>query len=61
MRCGQREAPLNVGLQLLDVVTVTDARVGISAELYRVRGIEEVYDATKPPLMFEQRVDLGGR
>jgi hypothetical protein len=51
----------NVGLQLLDVVTVTDARAGISSELYRVRGIEEVFDATKEALVFEQRVDLGGR
>jgi len=51
----------NVGLQLLDVVTVTDSRAGISAEIYRVRGIEETYDTTKPPLVYRQRVTLGGR
>jgi len=51
----------NVGLQLLDVVTVTDARAGVSGEVYRVRGIVETYDTTKAPLVFEQRVVLGGR
>jgi hypothetical protein len=51
----------NVGLQLFDVVTVTDARAGISSELYRVRGIVEKYDTTMEPLVFEQRVGLGGR
>jgi hypothetical protein len=60
-RRGQIVTLPNVGLQLLDVVTVTDARAGISSELYRVRGIEEVYDATREALVFEQRVDLGGR
>lgn len=51
----------NVGLQLFDVVTVTDDRCGVSSELYRVRGIEEVYDATKHPLIYRQKVTLGGR
>jgi hypothetical protein len=51
----------NLGLQPLDVVTVTDARAGISSELYRVRGIEEVYDSMKEALVFEQRVDLGAK
>ncbi len=51
----------NVGLQLFDVITVTDARAGISSEVYRVKGIEEVYDTTNGPLVFEQRVSLGGR
>jgi hypothetical protein len=50
----------SVGLQLLHVVTVTDARAGVPSELYRVRGIEKVYDSTRPPLVFEQRVALGG-
>jgi hypothetical protein len=49
----------NVGLQLFDVVTVTDPRAGISSEVYRVRGIVEKYDTTKEPLVFEQRVALG--
>jgi hypothetical protein len=44
-----------------DVVTVTDARAGISSEVYRVRGIVETYDATNEPLVFDQRVALGGR
>ena len=37
----------NVGLQLLDVLTVSDARAGVSGEVYRVRGIVETYDATR--------------
>jgi len=49
----------NVGLQLLDVVTVSDARAGISGEVYRVRGIVEAYDTTKKALVYEQRVALG--
>lgn len=51
----------NVGLQLFDVVTVTDGRCGISSEIYRVRGIEEVFDTTKPPMVFRQTVALGAR
>jgi hypothetical protein len=51
----------NVGLQLLDVVTVTDARAGVSEEAYRDRGIVETYDRTKEALVFEQRVVLGGK
>jgi hypothetical protein len=61
MEWSQLETLPNVGLQLLDVVTATDARAGISSELYRVRGIEEVCDSTKEALVFEERVDLGGR
>jgi hypothetical protein len=51
----------NVGLQLLDVVTLTDARAGVSGEAYRVRGILETYDTTKKPLVFEQPMDAGVR
>ena len=58
---GQITTLPNVGLQLFDVVTVTDARAGISSEVYRVRGIEETFDTTKPPAIFRQRVLLGGR
>ena len=58
---GQITTLPNVGLQLFDVITVTDARAGISAEVYRVRGIEETFDTTKPPAIFRQRVLLGGR
>ena len=57
---GEMETLPNVGLQLFDVVTVTDARAGVSSEVYRVRGIEEVYDTTKEPMVYGQRVGLGG-
>jgi hypothetical protein len=43
------------------VVTVSDDRCGVSSELFRVRGIEETYDATKHPVIYEQKVTLGGR
>ena len=52
---------LNGRLALLDVVTVNDARAGISSEVYRVRGIEETFDTTKHPPTFQQRVELGAR
>jgi len=51
----------NVGLQLFDVVTVNDARCGVSSEVYRVRGIVEDYDETKRRLVYQQRVELGAR
>ncbi|HUW09023.1 MAG TPA: hypothetical protein VM537_04800, partial [Anaerolineae bacterium] len=51
----------NVGLQLFDVVTVTDARAGISGEVYRVRAIEDVFDCTKHPAIFRQTVTLAAR
>jgi hypothetical protein len=49
----------NVGIQLFDVITVTDSRAGISSEVYRVRGITETLDFTKPPPIFRQRLELG--
>jgi len=58
---GELETLPNVGPQLFDVVTVTDARAGASGEVYRVRGIEEVYDTTKEPMVYGQRGGLGGR
>ena len=58
---GQITTLPNVGLQLFDVVTVTDARAGISAEVYRVRGIEETFDTTKHPPIYRQIVDMGAR
>ena len=57
---GRIESPPNVGPQLFDVVAVTDARAGVAAEVYRVRGIVETYDTTKDPLVYGQRVGLGG-
>jgi hypothetical protein len=60
-RRGELVTLANVGLQLLDVVMETHARAGVSGEVYRVRGIVETYDTTKKPLVYEQRVALGGR
>jgi hypothetical protein len=60
-RRGKIETLPNVGLELFDVVTVTDIRCGVFSEVYRVRGIEEVYDTTKDALVFRQRVTLGAR
>jgi hypothetical protein len=58
---GQIETLPNLGLQLLDAVTITDARAAVTAQVYRVRAIEETFDTTKPQLVFRQRVLLGGR
>ena len=44
---GEIETLPNVGLQLLDVVTVTDARAGVSSEIYRMRGIEQPHERPK--------------
>ena len=38
--------PPNCGQQIFDVVTVNDARCGITGELYRITDIETVY---QPP------------
>jgi hypothetical protein len=59
-RMGELVTLPNVGLQLFDVITLTDGRAGISSELYRVRGIEELYDTTKAPVVYRQVVTLGG-
>ena len=57
---GELETLPNVGLQLFDVVTATDARAGVSSEVYRVRGIEERHDRTTEPGVFEEGVGLAG-
>jgi hypothetical protein len=49
--------PTNVGQELLDVVTVTDARCGISEEKYRVQAIQTNYDRHKS--RYEQALTLG--
>jgi len=49
--------PTNVGQELLDVVTVTDARCGISERPYRVRGIQTLYDRRQG--QYEQMLTLG--
>jgi hypothetical protein len=48
--------PTNVGQELLDVVEVTDKRCGISAEKYRVLGIQTTYDRRKG--IYTQRLAL---
>ena len=58
-RRGELATLPNVGLDLLDVVT--DARAGVSGEVYPVRGIVETFDTAKKPLVYEQRVALGAR
>jgi hypothetical protein len=60
-RRGEVAALPNVSLQLFDVVTVADERCGIRNELWRVGGIQEVYDITKMPLVFRQTVTPGAR
>jgi hypothetical protein len=49
--------PTNVAQELYDVVTVTDARCGISAEKYRVLGIQTDYDRRKG--QYDQLLTLG--
>ena len=43
-RRGQVTVPTNCGQELLDVVTLTDVRVGLAAERYRVEAIETDYN-----------------
>jgi len=54
---GNLVVPINVGQELLDVVTVTDARCGISGEKYRVQGIRTLYDRRQG--RYEQALTLG--
>jgi hypothetical protein len=49
--------PTNVGQELLDVVTVTDKRCGISGEKYRVLAIQTDYDRRQG--RYEQRLTIG--
>jgi hypothetical protein len=53
---GNLVVPANVGQELLDVVTVTDARCGIEQDDYRVQAIRTDYDRRKG--LFEQRLSL---
>jgi hypothetical protein len=54
---GNLVVPANVGQELLDVVTVTDARCGIFARPYRVQAIRTDYDRRK--VVYEQELSLG--
>jgi len=60
-RRGEPATLPTVGLQLFDIVTVTDGGCVISSEIYRVRGIEEVYDFTKAARVFKRTASLGAR
>lgn len=42
-------------------LTLREDGCGVSCRLLRVRGIEERYDATKHPVIYRQKVTLGGR
>jgi hypothetical protein len=54
---GNLVVPTNVGQELLDVITVTDARCGISEEDYRVQAIQTAYDRRKS--RYQQTLTLG--
>jgi hypothetical protein len=54
---GNLVIPTNVGQELLDVITVTDERCGISGEKYRVQAIQTDYDRRKG--RYEQMLTLG--
>jgi len=49
--------PPNVGQELLDVVTLTDERCGISEENYRVQAIQTDYDRRQG--RYDQRLTIG--
>jgi len=54
---GNLVVPTNVGQELYDVITVTDARCGISQEKYRVQAIRTNYDRRKG--RYDQTLTLG--
>jgi len=54
--CGNLVVPTNVGQELLDVITVTDERCGISEKNYRVHAIQTDYDRRKG--IYTQRLAL---
>jgi len=56
---GQIIVPVNCGQELYDVITVTDERCGISAELYRVVAIEVDYSPRQA--RYAQRLTLASR
>jgi hypothetical protein len=55
---GEITAPVNCGLELYDVVEVTDALAGLSAAKRRVLGLSLRYSAARR--VYEQRVRFGG-
>jgi len=54
---GSLLVPTNCAQDLLDVVSVTDERCGISEENYRIQAIETDYDRTQGK--YQQRFELG--
>jgi hypothetical protein len=55
--CGRILAPVNVGIQLYDVVEITDLGAGIDGDIFRVLGIKTVY---RPGAgKYEQELTLG--
>ncbi|MBI2864895.1 MAG: hypothetical protein HYX94_10090 [Chloroflexi bacterium] len=57
-KADQVTIPPSCGLELNDVVDLTDSRAGLSAAKRRVTGIAIAYDTAKPK--FEQELTLGG-
>lgn len=55
---GEITAPVNCGLELFDVIEVTDPLAGLSAAKRRVLGLSLRYSAN--PGVYQQRVWLGG-
>ena len=55
---GELVVPPSCGLQLMDVVTVTDPTAGLTAKKYRIVGLGLRYVKEGKP-MYEQRVYLG--
>lgn len=53
---GRITVPANCGQELYDVVTLTDVRVGISAEKYRVAAIQTDYN--RPKSIYNQRLSF---
>ncbi len=56
---GEIAVPVNCGQELYDVIEVTDAGAGLSADRRRVLSIDLRY-STGPRPLYEQRLSLGG-
>ncbi len=56
---GQIVVPNNVGQELLDVVTITDTRVGLAAVTRRITSIRKDYDTRRPRPIYEAYLTLG--
>ena len=55
--CGRILAPVNVGVQLYDVVEIADLGAGVDGEAFRVLGIKTVYQPGAGK--YEQELTLG--